>query len=145
MRPYFDTSVLVAASVQGHPHHASALQALDAMASQRHKGFMSAHSVAEVYSVLTRTPFDPPIYPGEARQILEASILAHLEVVALSATDYRDLVRECAAEGQIGGRVYDAIHLRCARKARCDRLYTFNVKDFLALAGEGFRDKVCAP
>jgi predicted nucleic acid-binding protein len=142
---YFDTSVLVAASVQRHPHHAPAIQALDGMVSEGHTGCISAHGLAEVYAVLTRTPFIPAIYPGEAWQILEASILPDMEIVALSAAEYKDLVRQCAAEGQIGGRIYDWIHLRCAQKAKSDRLYTFNVKDFRALARDDFRDKVCTP
>ncbi|MBI3683635.1 MAG: PIN domain-containing protein [Acidobacteria bacterium] len=145
MRIYFDTSVLVAASVRGHPHHASAIHALEAMVTQGHHGYMSAHSLAEVYSVLTRTPFVPAVYPSEAWQILEVSILPHLEVVALSALEYKDLVRQCAADGQIGGRVYDCIHLHCAQKAECDRLYTFNVRDFQVLAPEGLRERICAP
>ena len=145
MKFYFDTSVLIAASVQGHAHHAPAIQALDAMLLRGHTGYISAHSLAEIYAVLTRTPFTPAIYPSEAPQILEASILPHMEIVALSAAEYKDLVRQCAAEGHIGGRVYDVVHVRCARKAKCDRLYTFNVKHFRALAPDDFRDRVCAP
>jgi len=145
VRWYFDTSVLVAAAVQGHSHHAVAIPALEAMVSQGHEGYMSAHSVAEVYAVLTRTPFRPPVYPSEAWQILEASILPHLEIVTLSATDYKDVVRQCAAAGQIGGRIYDAIHIRCAQRADCDRLYTLNVRDFRVLSPEDFQDRICAP
>ena len=116
MKLYFDTSVPIAASVQEHTHHAPALQALDAMLLERHKGYISAHSLAEF-----------------------------VEIVALSAAEYKDLVRQCAAQGHIGGHVYDAVHLRCARKAKCDRLYTFNVKHFRALAPDSFRHKVGAP
>lgn len=106
---------------------------------------MSAHGLAEVYAVLTRTPFVPTIHPAEAWKILEESLLPHLEVTVLTAREYRALVRECSVEGHIGGRIYDLIHLLCARKAQCDRLYTFNVKDFRALATPDFRDKICAP
>jgi hypothetical protein len=34
----------------------------------------------------------------------------------------------------IGGRIYDALHLRRARQAACDRVYTFNVRHFQQLA-----------
>lgn len=145
MKFYLDTSVLIAASVQEHTHHAPAIQALDAMLLEGHKGYVSAHSLAEFYSVLTRTPFIPAIYPSEAWQMLEVSILPHVKIVALSGAEYKDLVRQCATEGHVGGRVYDAVHLRCARKAKCDRLYTFNVKHFRALAPDSFRHKVSAP
>jgi len=142
---YFDTSVLVAASVRGHSHYAAAIQVLEGMVSQGHHGCMSAHGLVEIYAVLTRTPFVPAIYPSEAWQILEVSILPHIEIVVLSAAEYQDLVRQCAAEGQVGGRVYDVIHLRCAQKAACDRLYTFNVEDFRALAPGEIRERICAP
>src|SRR5439155_9444578 len=52
--------------------------------------------------------------PSEAWQIIEEMILPH--------------------NGWAGGRIHDAIHLRCAQKARCDRICPFNVKDFRALA-----------
>jgi len=39
------------------------------------------HSLTEVYSVLTRTPVKPPIYPSEAWQIIEEIILPHMELV----------------------------------------------------------------
>lgn len=145
MKLYFDTSVLVAASLQGHTHHTPAIEALEAMVTQGHAGYTSAHSLAETYSVLTRAPFVPAVYPGEAWQVIEATILPYLSLVALSAAEYVKLVRQCAAEGRTGGCVYDAIHLHCARKIHCDRLYTFNLRDFRALAPEDFQRKICAP
>lgn len=114
------------------------------MVSRRHRGFLSAHGLAEAYSVLTRTPFVPPIQTAEAWRILEA-LLPAFEIVILSALENKRLVRECAAAGQRGGRVYDLIHLTCAQKANCDRIYTFNVRDFQALASDAFRGRVSAP
>ncbi len=61
MRLYFDTSVLVAFAVQGHAHHAAAYTALEQMVRGRHHGYVSSHGLAEVYAVLTRTPFTPPV------------------------------------------------------------------------------------
>jgi predicted nucleic acid-binding protein len=66
---YFDTSVLVPAAVARHPHNASALAVLEELVRRKHRGFISAHSLTEVYSVLTRTPFKPPLYPSEAWQL----------------------------------------------------------------------------
>jgi predicted nucleic acid-binding protein len=142
---YFDTSVLVPAAVKGHVHYSRAVAALDEMVVKRRHGYMSAHSLAEVYSVLTRAPFSPPVYPSEAWQIIEQNFLPYLEIVPLSAKEYLKVVRDCATRGLAGGRVYDALHLYCAQKSGCDRIYTFDVKDFRALAPEGLEDKVCAP
>jgi predicted nucleic acid-binding protein len=142
---YFDTSVLVAAAVRQHPHNAPALAVLEELLNRKHRGFISAHSMTEVYSVLTRTPFKPPLYPSEAWQIIEEMILPHMELLTLTSKEYREVVRHCAASGWAGGRIHDAVHLRCAQKAGCERIYTFNVKDFRALASPDLADKISAP
>jgi predicted nucleic acid-binding protein len=142
---YFDTSVLVAAAVTHHPHNAPALAVLEELVSRKHGGYLSAHSLAEVYSVLTRTPFKPPVYPSEAWQIIEQMILPHMELVTLTPKEYREVVRHCAVNGWVGGKVHDAVHLRCAQKVRCDRVYTFNVNDFRALAPPDLADKIAVP
>ena len=64
---------------------------------------------------------------------------------ALTAAEYRQVVNDCADGDFTGGLVYDAIHLRSARKAGCERLYTLNVREFRALAAEDFLDRICAP
>jgi predicted nucleic acid-binding protein len=142
---YFDTSVLVPAAVTPHPHNAPALAVLEELLRRKHHGFISAHSLTEVYSVLTRTPFRPRLYPGEVWQIIERMILPHMEMVTLTAKEYREVVRNCAVNGWAGGRIHDAVHLRCAQKAGCDRIYTFNVKDFRSLAPAELADRIAAP
>jgi predicted nucleic acid-binding protein len=142
---YFDTSIVVAAAVTQHPHNAPALAVLEELVSRKHRGYLSAHSLTEVYSVLTRTPFKPPLYPSEAWQIIEQMILPHMELVTLTPKEYREVVRHCAVNGWVGGKVHDAVLLRCAQKAGCDRIYTFNVKDFRALAPPDLAGRVALP
>jgi len=142
---YCDTSVLVPAAVTGHPHNIPALAVLEELLKHKHRGVISAHSLTELYSVLTRTPFRPPIYPSEAWQIIEDMILPRMDMVALSSKEYREVVLRCAASGWTGGKVHDAVHLRCGQKAECDRVYTFNVRNFRALAPAGWADKIGAP
>ena len=145
MNWYFDASIVVAAAVTQHPHNAPALAVLEELVSRKHRGYLSAHSLTEVYSVLTRTPFKPPLYPSEAWQIIEQMILPHMELVTLTPKEYREVVRHCAVNGWVGGKVHDAVHLRCAQKAGCDRVYTFNVRDFRALAPPELADRVAMP
>jgi predicted nucleic acid-binding protein len=145
MNWYFDTSVLVPAAVALHPHNASALAVLEELVNRKHRGFISAHSLTELYSVLTRTPFKPPLYPSEAWQIIEQMVLPRMELVTLAAKEYKEVVHECAVGGWAGGRIHDAVHLRCAQKASADRIYTFNVKDFRSLASGGLADRIAAP
>ena len=76
--------------------------------------------------------------------MIEQNVLPHFKIVALSAKEYRDIIRDCAAHGWAGWRIYDALHLRCAEKEECDRIYTFNVRDFHELAPPNSQSKVCA-
>ena len=80
----------------------------------------------------------------EAGRFLDNNILPYFELIALSAGDYKTVLRSSSNAGLIGGLLFDALHLHCAVKAECDRVYTFNVKDFRALAPAGFADKITA-
>ena len=145
MKLYFDTSVLVASAVKGHVHHAPAHSALERLLRDKHRGYVSAHGLAEIYAVLTRAPFVPPVYPSEAWQILEQNILPHFTLVELPSKDYVGLVKECAAQGWTGGRIYDLLQLACAQKASCERIYTFNLQHFRELAPPSLEEKIHAP
>src|SRR4051812_38572717 len=114
MNWYFDTSVLVAASVSEHPHNGPALAILEERITQKHPGFISAHGLAEFYSVMPRAPFRPALYPAEVVQIISEMITPHLQLVALDGKDYEAVIRDCSTHGWTGGRIHDALHLRCA-------------------------------
>ncbi len=119
---YFDTSVLVPTPIIHHSHNAPALAVVEESVRRKHHGYISAHSLAEMYSVLTRTPFKPPLYPSEAWQIVEKMILPHLELVTLTPKEYQEVVHSCAVNGWVGGKIHDAVHLGCAQKAGCERI-----------------------
>lgn len=134
MKVYFDTNVLVAAALEGHPHHVPAAAILRKVHRGEIEASISAHGLAELYSVLTRAPLVPPVYPSEAWRILERNVLPHFDVIPLSGAEYKSTLRGCADAGWTGGRVYDALHLTAARKAHCERICTFNVRHFRELA-----------
>jgi predicted nucleic acid-binding protein len=142
---YVDTNILIAASVQAHPHHAQSFELVKNIKDRLLQGCISTHGLAEFYSVLTRAPFSPRVHPAEAGNFLEDNITPHFELVTLSADDYKEVLNASAKAGLVGGVVYDALHLHCARKAGCDRIYTFNVRDFRALAADDLQDKISAP
>ena len=73
---FCDTSVLVAACVRRHPHHARAQPVLADIArgTAGVRGVMSTHSVAELYSALTMMPVQPRILPFEAASIIDANV-----------------------------------------------------------------------
>jgi predicted nucleic acid-binding protein len=145
VRWYFDTSVLVAAAVDQHVHNSRALSVLETMHVGKHHGYLSTHSLTEIYSVLTRTPFRPAVRPTDALKAIEDQVLSCMTLVSLDDTEYVQIVRRAASEGWIGGRIHDAIHLQCAAKVKCDRVYTFNVRDFRAVASERLADRIAAP
>jgi predicted nucleic acid-binding protein len=134
VRLYFDTSVLVAVAVAHHPHHTAAMAAYRQMLSGKHTGVVSAHGLAETFSTLTRLPLSPMIHPTEAHRYIAESIVRHCEIVSLNGDDYLAMLESAARADLRGGIVYDALQLHCAEKARCDRIYTFNLTDFLRLA-----------
>ncbi|MGH9437354.1 MAG: type II toxin-antitoxin system VapC family toxin [Terriglobia bacterium] len=145
MNVFFDTTVLVAASSQSHPQHGQAFPALRRVAIRQDVGFISTHSIAELYAALTRLPVEPRIHPVEAARIVTENIVPHFEAVPVDKEDYLDAMNTVKNGGWRGAKIYDAIILRCAAKCRLDRLYTFNLKDFNLLAPESLQGKICAP
>jgi len=145
MDVFFDTTVLVAASVRSHPHHPQAFAALRRVASGRDIGFMSAHSIAETYAALTRVPVEPRIHPAEAARIVTVNLLPHLDAMPLSKKDYLEALGVVETGSWAGGKIYDALILACAARSRAQRIYTFNLADFMMLASPQLRDRICAP
>ena len=145
MHIFFDTTVLVAASEQSHPHYAQARPALLRVAARQDKGFMSLHSIAEVFAALTRLPVQPRIHPVEAARIITENILPHFEVVSIGEEDYLEALNLMSSGGWIEAKIYDALLLRCAARCAVERIYTFNLGDFRQLAPAGLQEKICAP
>ncbi|MGH9446846.1 MAG: type II toxin-antitoxin system VapC family toxin [Terriglobia bacterium] len=145
MNIFFDTSVLVAASSRSHPHHVQAFPVLRRVAAGKDRGFISTHSIAEVYASLTRLPVEPLIHPMEAARIVTDNLLPHFEVVPLGKEDYLEALNSVKNGGWSGAKIYDMLLLRCAAKRRVDRIYTFNLRDFKLLAPERLLAKICAP
>ena len=142
---FFDTTVLVAASEQSHPHYAQARPALLRVAAGQDTGFMGQHSIAEVFAALTRLPVQPRIHPVEAARIVTENILPHFEVVPLGKKDYLEAMNTMASGGWSGAKIYDALLLRCAARCAVERIYTFNLGDFRQLAPPALQEKICAP
>lgn len=145
MKVFFDTSVLVAASEQGHPHYGKALPALRRVTGRKDRGFMSVHSIAEMYAALTRLPVQPRIHPTEAVRIITDNIMPHFEAVPIGKKDYVEALKLVGNGGWSGAKIYDALLMGCAARCNADRIYTFNLGDFRLLAPARLQEKVCAP
>jgi predicted nucleic acid-binding protein len=144
VKVYFDTPLLVAAYIAQHPHHLQSLRAFDQVSAGTIKGVISAHGLAESFSVLTRLPCIPMIRPHDAWLFLANDVLPLFDLVSLTATEYRDVVESCSRNGWSGGRVFDVLHVQAARKSACEGIYTFNLKHFQQVAPD-LRDIVVSP
>ncbi len=130
MRVLLDTSLLVAALIGGHPFHDLAVPWLERIKAKTDTGLVAAHSLAELYAILTRLPVTPRISPAPALQLIQSNVLDACEVVILSAADYVALLTHLADRGIAGGAVYDGLLLQAALKAGADQVVTLNAYDF---------------
>jgi predicted nucleic acid-binding protein len=126
-----DTSVLVAGALQHHPFHARAWVWQQAIHRGEIQAMVSAHALAELYSVLTKVP--DGLSPPEARVVI-ATLSSQVNVIAPSPQTYLSAIERCSSRSLQSGAVYDALHLVEAERAGADVLLTFNPKDFQRLA-----------
>jgi len=74
------------------------------------------------------------IHPTEAYRFVSETVAGHCTVISIGEKDYLTTLKSAADAGLRGGIIYDALQLDCAEKARCDRIYTFNLSDFVRIA-----------
>ncbi len=128
---FCDTSVLVAALDAAHPHHAPSLSLVST--ARRERAFCAAHTLAELYAVLTAAP--PP------RRRPAPDVLANVQhaasvftPIALNPGDYQWVLQRVAAHNVRGGQVYDALILKAAERAGAATIYTWNFRHFSQIA-----------
>jgi len=122
MKALLDSSVLVAAHLPSHPHYAASCDWVRHAIHGAYELVVAAHSLAEMYSVLTRLPLRPRISPQAAWQFIEKNVLSSANVVALSPDEYVSVLETAVQEGWTGGVIYDALIAKAATKAGVERL-----------------------
>ncbi len=115
--------------VEAHPRHQAALRWLQRVRSGEDIGVVAAHSLVELYAVLTRLPLNPRIAPVTARQLIVHNVLDVCETVSLTAGEYADLVDHLSQLGITGGATYDSVIMHSAAKAQVERIVTLNDRD----------------
>jgi predicted nucleic acid-binding protein len=127
MKGFFDTSVLVPVFYGDHVHH----QASFALFIQFDKstGCCGAHSLAEVYSTLTRMPGKHRV-SAEQAMLFIGNIRERLAIIALSGDEYACALEASAAVGIVGGGIYDAMLAHCAIKAQAKAIYSWNGRHY---------------
>jgi predicted nucleic acid-binding protein len=133
MKWFFDTSVLIPTFLEDHEHHEASLSAF--LEADRQSSGCAAHSLAEVYSTLTRLPGRHRL-SGEQVLLFLENIRERLTLVTLDPEEYFAAVQEAAAAGIVGGAIDDALLAQCALKTRAETIYTWNVKHFQRINSE---------
>ena len=87
MKVFFDTSVLVAAVIAQHSDHMRSFALLERIQNGKDEGFISAHSLAELYAILTKIPAPWRHSPAQALLSIEENILKYFKITSLSGHD----------------------------------------------------------
>ncbi len=134
MNACFDTSTLVAALLQQHPHHTIAFPRLKAVHDGTIHGHLTTHGLAELFATLTALPLKPRLLPNDVQRLIRNSVMDHFTLIPLGAQEYQDAMALTVAKNLSSGAIYDALHLVGARAAGCAALFTLNLRHFQALA-----------
>jgi predicted nucleic acid-binding protein len=145
VKVFSDTNVLIAAVIKQHIDHERSFAVLERIQSGKDDGAISAHSLAEMYAVMTKLPVPYRHTPEQALLSIEENVLKYFKTVSCSGNDYATLLREAAGIGLLGGMIYDALLMKCASKAEVDRVYTLNLKHFQTIASPEMAAVLSAP
>jgi predicted nucleic acid-binding protein len=141
MKAFLDTSVLVPAALGDHELHNACLDLLVRHAEG--EACCAAHSLAEVYAVLTKLPGKHRITPDQALLYI-GSLRERLTVVSLTGGEYAESLTQAATLGIQGGTVYDLLLSACALKAEAKAIYTSNLRHY-ALCGPEVQRRLKTP
>jgi predicted nucleic acid-binding protein len=142
---FFDTSVLLAGSIDFGRSSRHALQLMDAVADGRIERPMTAwHCCLEFYSVTTRLPEEYRLEPEVSLRLLREEIFPRFSIHDLPAERREEFLASAVGEGTAGGRIYDAHIAETARQAGARLVATENRRHFTSLLRHGIRVLVSA-
>lgn len=127
MKRFLDASVLVEACLTQSAKFAVADELVKASDVAT-----SAHALAETYATLSGDG-RLKINPSDAAQMV-LEMAEAMQVQALTAKAYRNLIQDAPRKGIRGGSIFDAIHAQAARETKCVEIHTLNVRHFKHVA-----------
>lgn len=127
MTSFLDTSVLVPVFLADHPHHAASIALFSTCEPET--ASCAAHSLAEVYSTLTRLPAPHRASPEQAIKCVE-KIATRLRLVGLDGSATLAAIQNAASQNIAGGTIYDSLIATCALQSAADRIYSWNMRHF---------------
>lgn len=127
-----DSNVVIASVAAEHEHHQPSAALLNQFSPRSFA--VAAHSYSEAYSGLTRRSRGAPFEfdPADVMAALE-SVAAHCVLVGLTHAQTFDAIREFAAVGGIGPRLYDKLIGETAVVNGIACIITWNVAHFTSL------------
>lgn len=130
MKVLLDTSVFVAAVLPNRDFHRESLAWVAAARSGAVTLSVAAHSLAEVFSVLTCLPPRFAVSPAAAVTLIETNIVGTAKLRSLTPAQYARVIKRVAADRLAGGIVYDALIAEVAKLEKVDYLITLNPVHF---------------
>jgi predicted nucleic acid-binding protein len=127
VKGFFDTSVLVPVFYGDHVDHDASLALF--LQFDKSTGCCGAHSLAEVFSTLTRMPGKHRISGAQAMLFI-GNICERLSLVSLDGEEYAKALGTAAALGIVGGGIYDAMLAHCALKVHAETIYSWNARHY---------------
>lgn len=121
---------MVAAVCSWHEQHNVAAKELNRRLQRGDSMAVPAPALVEAYSVLTRLPAPHRLSPSDAWALIAGNFVEPAAIVALTAGDYAELLKQLATQSVAGGRTYDAVIGECARRAKAETLLTLNRRHF---------------
>lgn len=127
MTTFLDSSVIVAALLDTEAYHVECA----ALVKQGGHGVL-AHALLETFSALTGGRKFPRVPPDVASTALSGCAQNYLSCIYLDESQIRQAMEECTERGVRGGAIYDFMHLKAASLHGASKIYTLNVRHFLA-------------
>ena len=128
---FLDTSVIIAASTPSDPRNEVSITRL--ASAEAAGASLAAHSLAELFAVLTGRPLPTKVPPVLAEQIVRHTS-KRFHTVTLTTGETLNAVQGLAMLGHSGGMIYDALLIACARKVAATRIFTWNQRHFRLIA-----------
>jgi predicted nucleic acid-binding protein len=121
MKAFLDTSVLVATFYAQHEHHAPSIDLF--LRFDKADACCAAHSLAEIYSVLTGRAGRDRV-SGDGALLFLGNVRDRLTTISLDHEEYFGAIEAAVPFGIGGGGIYDALLAHCALKAEAESIYT---------------------
>lgn len=127
-----DSNVIIASLAEGHEHHEASIALFSLFKDQSFA--VAAHSYSEAYSILTRKAQSSPFKwtAADAIAALE-SVAVRCSLVGLTHGQTFDAIRDFAADGGIGSRLYDKLIGEAAVHNGISSIITWNATHMCSL------------